>query len=175
MSLWQVVPSSILQIHGEENIWNSAGKNNRYISFKIKRWQCYTSIFDHCYHQFYIHAAKKLSSSARLTFAVIHWSLILCMADQKCHIWSMQYNYFSLKPLGISISFIGDHWRYALTFWYLRGNCHPRPLQYYLWEQVIWDQIKRLKNIPAQTMVTCWQLPPRVHNLDLAQSTSSSM
>ena len=32
----------------------------------------------------------------------------------------MQYNYFSLKPLGISISFIGDHCRYALTFWYLR-------------------------------------------------------
>ena len=41
MSLWQVVPSSILQIHGEENIWNSAGKNNRYISFKMKRWMLY--------------------------------------------------------------------------------------------------------------------------------------
>ena len=32
----------------------------------------------------------------------------------------MQYNYFSSKPLGISISFLGDHCRYALTFWYLR-------------------------------------------------------
>ena len=98
----------------------------RTIDIYLSRWkgECYTYILDHCYHQFYIHAAKKLSSSARLRFAVIHWPLILCMADQKCHmhyaLCIMQYNYFSLKPLGISISFIEDHCRYALTFWYLR-------------------------------------------------------
>ena len=63
----------------------------RTIDIYLSRWkgECYTYILDHCYHQFYIHAAKKLSSSARLTFAVIHWSLILCMADQKCHIYAI--------------------------------------------------------------------------------------